>query len=183
MTGAIDESFHSLRDFQRPKHARRSRVHPTSHLAPRGGCRMAEASAAFPGDELVTLEDGRVLPRKRTICVPRGNAQVPAGPRVKLTAKLREEADTAEWLLRTAAQNGALENLRECIAQGTDVNCRAASAGATPRSTASRSAVSKAFISKLRRARSLLLGFTSYGARPQARAVHLSSFHSQERYV
>ena len=46
---------------------------------------------AFPGDELVTLEDGRVLPLKKTICLPPGNKLVPQGKRVKLTAKLRKE--------------------------------------------------------------------------------------------
>jgi len=97
-----------------------------SHFWPEG------TKPAWDGDELVTLDDGRTLPRKKTICVPRGNNKVPAGPRVKLTAKLREEAERNEMLLRTAAQNGAMINLKELIDMGTDVNCRAQAAGATP---------------------------------------------------
>ncbi len=84
------------------------------------------------GEEMVTLDDGRVLPMKKTICIPHGNKLVPAGPRVKLTAKLREEAETDEMLMRVACQNGAVENLREQIEKGTDVNNRCYANGATP---------------------------------------------------
>jgi ankyrin repeat protein len=85
-----------------------------------------------PGDEMVTLEDGRVLPIKKTICLPHGNNMVPQGKRVKLTAKLREEAEMNEELLRKAAADGAMENLKNQIEKGTNVNCRAQAAGATP---------------------------------------------------
>ena len=90
----------------------------------------------FPGDELVTLDDGKVLPLKKTICVPWGNKKVPAGKRVKLTAKLREENETQEYLLMTAANNGCLENLRNQIDKGVNVNCRSNTGGATPLITA-----------------------------------------------
>jgi len=92
----------------------------------------ANQELLWPGDELVTLDDGRVYPLKKTICLPRGNKVKPAGPRVKCTAKLREEAETDEWLLRKAAQDGSLENLRNQINRGTDVNNRAGQGGATP---------------------------------------------------
>lgn len=85
-----------------------------------------------PGDELVTLDDGRIYPLKKTICVPHGNKQVLAGKRVKLTAALREAAETDDELLRKAANGGHLENLRELIAKGVNVNNRAMAAGATP---------------------------------------------------
>lgn len=84
-----------------------------------------------PGDEMMTLEDGRVLPIKKTICLPHGNNFVAQGKRVKLTAKLREEAEMNEELLRKAAADGAMENLKNQIEKGTDVNCRAQAAGAT----------------------------------------------------
>ena len=87
---------------------------------------------AYPGDTMVTLEDGRELPMKKTICVPKGNLQVPAGKRVKLTAKLRQEADEAEIILFKAAESGSMENMRDCLAKGTDVNCRASGGGGTP---------------------------------------------------
>jgi len=82
-------------------------------------------------DELVTLDDGRVLPMKKTICVPKGNKKVPAGPRVKLTAKLREEAEHEEYLLRLAGQNDAHINMREQIDKGVNVNNRCRANGAT----------------------------------------------------
>jgi len=85
-----------------------------------------------PYDRMVTLADGREFPMKKTICIPHGNNHVPAGPRVKLTAKLREQEERKEELLRTAAQNGAELNARELLDEGVDPNCRAQCAGATP---------------------------------------------------
>jgi len=93
---------------------------------------LRDETKTLPCDELVTLADGRTYPIKKTICVPRGNLKVPAGPRVKLTAKLREEADNDEMLLRMAGEQGAHLNMRELIDKGVDVNCRAQAAGATP---------------------------------------------------
>lgn len=85
----------------------------------------------YPGDEMVTLDDGRTLPLKRTICLPKGNLLVPAGRRVKLTAKLREEAEGDEELLRSFCEKGAVENVKEFIEKGTDVNARCKANGAT----------------------------------------------------
>lgn len=96
------------------------------------GTSARDGALAYPGDELVTLADGRVLPLKKTICTPHGNFHVAAGARVKLTAKLREEAEREEILLRKAAQDGAIENLREGIHRGVNVNCRSRAGGATP---------------------------------------------------
>lgn len=92
----------------------------------------ADDKPIFPGDVLVTLEDGRVFPMKKTICCPRGNKQVGPGKRVKLTAKLRQEAERDEYLLSKAAQDGAVLNMKECLARGTDVNCRGGAGAATP---------------------------------------------------
>lgn len=83
------------------------------------------------GDHMVTLEDGRVLPEKKTICIPHGNLVTPAGPRVKLTAALREAAEQDEELLRLAAQNGAPINMRELIDKGVNVNSRCYANAAT----------------------------------------------------
>jgi len=109
-------------------------VYPPENIV--DGCvvpaKNADGSCVLPQDEMVTCEDGRVLPIKKTVCMPRGNKLVPAGPRKKLTAALREEVENEEWKLRKAAQDGSLINLREQIEKGVDVNCRAQAAGATP---------------------------------------------------
>uniref|UniRef100_A0A7S2H3N0 Uncharacterized protein n=1 Tax=Haptolina brevifila TaxID=156173 RepID=A0A7S2H3N0_9EUKA len=86
---------------------------------------------SYPEDELVTLDDGRVLPLKKTVCVPKGNKVTPTGPRVKLTAKLRKETEEDEMLLRNAAQEGWPLNLKEQIEKGVDVNCRGGPGWAT----------------------------------------------------
>lgn len=88
----------------------------------------------YPGDEMVELEDGsgRMMPIKKTICIPHGNELVPRGKRIKCTAALRKQNDEDEVLLRQAAENGYKINLRELINKGTNVNCRAQAAGATP---------------------------------------------------
>lgn len=88
--------------------------------------------AVPPGDVIVKLDDGRELPMKKTICIPHGNKKVPAGPREKLTAKLREKADTADYLICRAAEKGRVENMKMCISEGANVNCRNGCGGATP---------------------------------------------------
>lgn len=85
-----------------------------------------------PGDEMVTLEDGREYPIKKTICVPHGNLLCPPGPRVKRTAKLTEEEEMNEDFLRKHCAEGNLNNVKELIAEGVNVNARARAAGATP---------------------------------------------------
>jgi len=87
---------------------------------------------AYPEDAMVTLEDGREYPIKKTVCVPRGNKVTPTGPRVKLTKKLREQTEADEESLRRAAQEGWTINLKEAIDKGTDVNCRGGPGAATP---------------------------------------------------
>jgi len=90
--------------------------------------------AFYPGDEMVELEDGsgRMMPLKKTICIPHGNALVERGKRIKMTGALRKQQDEDETLLRQAAENGYKLNVKELLKKGVNVNCRAQAAGATP---------------------------------------------------
>ena len=92
----------------------------------------ARRFSCHPCDEMVTLDDGRVMPMKKTVCLPHGNRMVPQGQRKKLTAKLREQVETDEELLRRAAADGALDHLQRQVGKGLNVNCREPASGATP---------------------------------------------------